>query len=188
MRRAYQNRPRRDTRVLRKFFGTHQQLLLPFVELIESSKLMVGELMGQVNVALLEVLLEVSAEKLAGPKQRGRLGEEVCWHGSQGGVVTLSDRKVRLQRPRLRRRGGGEVLIPAYEALQSDDAFARRVEELLMKGVSTRDYEAVIGDLAETAGVSRSSVSREFLEASTRSLEELMLRSFQERDILVIYL
>ena len=187
MARAYQNRPRRDTRKLTQFFHSHQELLLPFVDLIESSKLMIGELMGLANTALVESVLTMSAQKLAGPKQRGRRGEDVCWHGSQRGKITLSDRKLQVRRPRLCRRGGGEVAIPAYDALQSDEAFARRVEELAMKGVSTRDYASVIGELAETVGVSKSSVSREFIEASAQSLEALIGRRWDGVDLLVIY-
>ena len=40
--------------------------------------------------------------------------------------------------------------------------------ELLLSGVSTRDYQKVIREMAETAGVSKSSVSREFVEKFRR--------------------
>jgi transposase-like protein len=102
-------------------------------------------------------------------------------------VVTVSDRKVRVKRPRLRKREGGEVAIPAYESLQTNAAFGQHVGELMMRGVSTRDYATVIGELAETTGVSKSSVSREFIEASTKALEALAHRRFDDVDVLVIY-
>jgi transposase-like protein len=114
-------------------------------------------------------------------------------------VVALAERKLRVDRPRLRRRirgqdraGGGsasaEVPIPAYEAMQDDERLGRRMAEILMEGVSTRRYAHVLPEMAETVGVSRSSVSREFIEASEESLKALMERRFQDKDILIIYL
>lgn len=66
----------------------------------------------------------------------------------------------------------GEVPIPAYAALQADGRMIARMLELLLSGVSTRDYQKVIREMAETAGVSKSSVSREFIEESTQKLKE----------------
>ena len=56
-----------------------------------------------------------------------------------------------------------------------------------MAGVSTRKYGRVIGEMADTVGVSKSAVSRETVEASERVLKELMERRLM-RDLLVIYL
>ncbi len=113
------------------------------------------------------------------------------WYGRQGGVVYLSDRKVRVERPRLRRRGageGGEVEVPAYAAMRRPGAVADRMLEVLMAGVSTRKYGRVIGEMADTVGVSKSAVSRETVEASERVLKELMERRLDAWDLLVIYL
>jgi transposase-like protein len=189
MARAYQKTLRkRETKELRKLFARRTDLFLPFLELIERSSSAITDVLESVNLAFVEALLELSATKVAGPAHQGRPGGPIRRHGHQGGVVVLGDRKLRVDRPRLRRRRGGEVEIPAYESLQSDTAFQQRVEELMMKGVSTRDYASVIEELAETAGVSKSSVSREFIEASARSLEELAGRSWEATELLVIYL
>ena len=113
------------------------------------------------------------------------------WYGRQGGVGYLSDRKVRVERPRLRRRGageGGEVEVPAYAAMRRPGAVADRMLEVLMVGVSTRKYGRVIGEMADTVGVSKSAVSRETVEASERVLKELMERRLDAWDLLVIYL
>ena len=82
-------------------------------------------------------------------------------------------RKVRVERPRLRRRGageGGEVEVPAYAAMRRPGAVADRMLEVLMAGV-TRKYGRVIGEMADTVGVSKSAVSRETVEASERLKE-----------------
>ena len=42
-------------------------------------------------------------------------------YGGQSGTVMLSDRKLAVQRPRLRKKGAGvgkEVEVPAYQAMQ----------------------------------------------------------------------
>ena len=65
---------------------------------------------------------------------------------------------------------------------------ADRMLEVLMAGVSTRKYGRVIGEMADTVGVSKSAVSRETVEASERVLKELMERRLDAWDLLVIYL
>mgnify|MGYP001278520722 CR=1 FL=1 len=94
----------------------------------------------------IEVLLELSAERLASPKQRGKSGENSWWHGKQGGVVKLCDRKLSVSRPRVRRKGGGEGgegAIPAYEAMQNYDV-GKRMLGILLSGVSTRKYRRAL--------------------------------------------
>ena len=143
--------------------------------------------------ATLEAVLAMSAEGVVGPKQAGkaRPAGEAVWYGRQSGQVYLSDRKVRVERPRLRRRGqgtGGEVEVPAYEAMNRPGPVGQRMLEILLAGVSTRKYARVIPAMAETVGVSRSAVSRETTLASERVLEELMERRLDGWDLLVIYL
>lgn len=173
---------------LAQFLASNEALFLPFLELIEESSSRIGGVLDEVNRALIEGLLELSASKVAGPAHRGKKGGPVRRHGRQPGVVTLPSTKVRVSRPRLRERDGGEVMIPAYEALQNDEAFTRRVEDIVMRGVSTRDYGAVIGELSESAGISKSSVSREFLVASEKALLALRARRYDDVDVLVIYI
>jgi hypothetical protein len=114
------------------------------------------------------------------------------YHGTQRGRVALKERQLGVSKPRLRKRqrGGGEsgeVEIPAYEALQKDSRLAERMLEIMMAGVSTRRYEDVLPQMAETVGDSKSQVSREFIEAGERLLKELAERGFSQTDILVVY-
>ena len=75
----------------------------------------------------------------------------------------------------------------AYEAMQNDAALSQKLSGILMRGVSTRHYAGVIPEMAATCGVSKSSVSREFVEASAEKLKELGDRRFDDLDLLVIY-
>ena len=139
----------------------------------------------------IEALLELSACAIAGEKHQGKRGEDIYRNGHQQGKVTLAERKVHINKPRLRRKGSGtgtEVDIPVYEAMNSEPGMSERVLEIMMRGVSTRNYEHVISEMAETLGVSKSSVSREFIKSSGRELEEICERRFADVDFLVIYI
>jgi len=188
---VYQIADRKDSRALSQYLAQNGQLLLPMVELISSAQVAVEEFMDVLGRAALEAVLELSAQQVAGPRHQGQPGGDVRRHGTQGGVVTLSTQKVRVRKPRLRRKGGGkaaEVPIPAYEAMQDDTSLQAKLSDILMSGVSTRKYERVIPAMAESCGVSKSSVSREFKEASAEKLAELAQRRFDHLDLLVIYI
>lgn len=103
----------------------------------------------------------------------------------------LKERQLRVNKPRLRRKGPGpnkEVAVPAYQAMQRDSATGERMLEILLNGVSTRRYQRVLPEMAETVGVSKSTVSRESIEASEAALERLMERRWDEVDLLIIYI
>jgi hypothetical protein len=62
-------------------------------------------------------------------------------------VVSLSERKLRVKKPLLRKEGKGfdkEVAVPAYEALVMNSRLGSRIREVLMKGASTRKYEEIL--------------------------------------------
>ena len=168
------------------------QFLLPMVDLIEQCRLACDELIDVTGRAAIDAVLQLSASQAAGgPAQQGkRRHGEVVFHGRQRGQVMLSDRKLEVQRPRLRTRGraGREVEVPAYAAMQNGEQMGARMLEILMRGVSTRNYKEVIPSMAETAGVSRSAVSRRVIEASEAEVEGLLSRRFDDLKLLVIYI
>ncbi len=161
------------------------------VELIEQSQLVFDELIDVLGRASLEAVLRLSAEGIAGPPHPGKKGGAVGWHGSESGTVALSERKLRVRRPRLRKKQTGqegEVPIPAYEAMQRDGRLGSRMLEILLRGVSTRQYQKVLPEMASTVGVSKSSVSAEAIEASEEELQKLCERRLEALEILVLYL
>lgn len=183
----YQVVDRKDSRALAEFLQKEGQFLLPMVELIETAQLAVDEVIDVAGRATIEAVLQLSAQEIAGAKHQGKRGSDVRWHGQQAGVVPLSNRKLRIRKPRLRRKQGGEMEVPAYQALQTNSTLASRMLDILLRGVSTRHYEHVLPEMAQTVGVSKSSVSREMIEASEKVLKELAERRFDDKDILLIY-
>lgn len=179
-------------RKLTEFLVHNGQALLPMLELIEQSRMAVDELIDVVGRASIEAVLELSARQVAGAPQQGKARDgEIGWHGTQPGRIWMKERKLRVDKPRLRRKGRGqgkEVPVPVYEALQQDTATGERMLEILMNGVSTRRYSKVIPEMADTVGVSRSTVSRETVEASEAALKKLLERRFDEVELLIIYI
>jgi hypothetical protein len=118
--------------------------------------------------------------QLAGARYRreGGLPGYARWGGQQGSVY-LSDQKVGVRVPRVRDTvRDEEVPLTPYAGLQdarrADDAAFRKV----LKGLSCRDYASCVDPIAETLGLSSSSLSRRFKRASAKKLQEL-----SERDL-----
>ena len=175
---------------LTRLLSQNAQLMLPLVELVEQCRGAVDEVIDVTGRAVIQAVLELSAQQVTGGElsQPGKKrGTDVVRWGRQPGRVQLSNRKLRVQKPRLRKRSGGEVEVPAYAAMQDDERLGARMLDLLMKGVSTRNYAGVIGAMADTVGVSKSAVSRETIEAAEKSIDEVLARRFDELDLLVIY-
>jgi transposase-like protein len=174
------------------FLARGGQFLLPMVDLIEQCRMACDELIDVTGRAAIEAVLQLSANQAAGgPAQQGkRRSGDVVFHGRQSGQVMLSDRRLEVERPRLRTRGrhGREVEVPAYEAMHNGEQMGARMLEILMRGVSTRNYKEVIPSLAKTVGVSKSAVSRRVVEASEAEVEALLSRRFDELKLLVIYI
>jgi len=167
---------------IEQFARSNGQFLLPLAELISSARIAVDEVITSIGISTIETILMISAQEVAGQRSQGKAGGDIRWHGSQQGSVSLADRKVKVRRPRLRHRQDGEVKVPAYEALRDNPARADRALGALLRGVSTRQYEEVLPEMAATVGVSRSSISRQAIEGSTAQLAELRARRWEAKN------
>lgn len=194
MKKAYQIKDARTKQEAARWaewlVGQEGQLLLPLLEVLSEGGRRIDDVLQVVGRGVVEALLKLSAQEVAGPKQRGQRGEGVYWWGEEGGVVPLRDRPLRVTRPRLRKQGRGaqEVAVPVYEALQAQPGMSEHVLAALVRGVSTRNYHAVLPEAADAVGIQKSSVSRAFIEASAQELQAVLERRFDEVDLLIVYL
>lgn len=181
---------KQEEKKLRRVLADEEKLLISMWEIIEGAGLALDDLINEVGRAAIEAVLDLSAQGVAGPRHQGQTGGDIYWYGTQQGKVPLSDRKLHVQKPRLRKRGkgkGGEVPVPAYEQMQRNSV-KHRIMDIIMCGVSTRNFKRVIGEITESVGISKSSVSREFIEASAEALETLAGRRFDDLSLLVLYI
>ena len=108
-RKAYQMSSQSNRRKIAEYLSKDGQLLLPLLELVCNTENAIDEVINVVGTAAVEAVLLLSAQEVAGPKHPGKAAGEVGWHGRQFGVVSLSDRKLRVEKPRLRRKGRARV-------------------------------------------------------------------------------
>jgi len=192
MSKDYQISSKKDSRKIAAFLAENSQAVLPMVDLIEQSKMAIDELIETIGRATIEAVLQVSAANIAGERHQGvRSDSSILWHGRQRGVVTLENRKMRIERPRLREKESGkskEIAIPAYEAMQIDSHLTGHILNAMMRGVSTRNYKEILPDACHSVGISKSSISRHFVLASEEECKRLLERRFDDIRILVIYI
>ncbi|MGB6563644.1 MAG: hypothetical protein WBE69_13665 [Candidatus Binataceae bacterium] len=133
-----------------------------------------------------EAVLELSTMQVAGEPHRGWRVRQVFWHGRQSGQVQLAERlrvdpcgcvgAVAEWAPRWRFR--------PYEALEAQRPERGRMLEILLSGVSTRNYARVLPEIAESVGISLSAASREFIAASEDEFKALCERRLDGLEIL----
>lgn len=109
-------------------------------------------------------------------------------HGSNPGTVGLAGQRIPVRVPRVRSVAGGEIPLHSYEALHGDhegnDALLKRV----LYGISCRNYEAAAESVPGAIGLSGSTVSRGFIEASAAKLRELQERDLSAEDVVTLFL
>ncbi|MGH9452196.1 MAG: IS256 family transposase [Terriglobia bacterium] len=181
-----------NERKLAEYLARNGQMLLPMVQLVEQARMAVDEVIDVVGRKTIEAVLWLSARQVAGTPQQGRKREgDIFWHGTRRGSVYLKERKLGVRKPRLRKKQASEeaeVEIPAYQAMQDRAGLGARMLDIVLNGVSTRSYAGVIPAMAETVGISKSSVSRETIAASEAELGQLLNRRLEGLDLLIIYL
>jgi|GEM_PF-466051 len=136
----------------------------------------------------IQMLLEEEVEELAevwyARKSEAAAGRRF---GSNPGTVRLAGQRVPIEVPRIRGTQG-EVPLRSYRALKGrgdvDENLLRRV----LYWISCRNYEAAAEAIPGAIGLSSSSVSRSFVEASSAKLKEFQDRDLSKDDILAIFL
>ena len=109
-------------------------------------------------------------------------------HGSNPGTVGLAGQRVPIDVPRVRHVSGSEIPLRSYAALSGD----REANELLLRrvlyGISCRNYEAAAEAIPGAIGLSGSTVSRGFIEASAAKLREFQERDLSGEDVVTLFL
>jgi transposase-like protein len=143
-----------------------RQLLLPLVAGAADARRGVMQWSHDLGVEVLKEIFLDDAVKIAGPKgkhQPVRMHHHWGWTPT---TVEFGGRRLSVERPRVRARGGGEVTLPTVQRLQSFDPMPETVLNQILLGVSTRGYDASIPAPPpgmKSRGTSRSAVSRKLV-------------------------
>ena len=131
--------------------------------------------------------LKRDVDRLAGPSYARKAGEASYRHGTNPGSVKLAGQRVPIRVPRVR-GPEGEVPLPSYSRLRQggelDEVLFRRV----LYGISCRNYEKAAEAVPGAIGLSGTTVSRHFVEASSEKLQEFQERDLSGLDVVVILL
>jgi putative transposase len=133
-----------------------------------------------VGLQAVQELLEAEVEALAGVRHQrtGRQPGLVRW-GQQRGSVYLADQKLAITHTRVRNRvRNQEVPLQSYQALQTPHQADTSLFRKVLLGLSCRDYVTAAAAVPATFGLSASTISRRFIQASAAQLQ-----TFQERDL-----
>jgi transposase-like protein len=159
------------------------------LELLEGRVALIQALIP-LGLQAVEDLLQQEVMALAGARYRHASGQAgyVRW-GRQRGSVYLTDQKVAVTVPRVRDvRRGQEVPLTTYQGLRQPRPAEEAALRKILKGLSCRDYESCVEPVAETFGLTASSLSRRFQRASARKLGELQERDLGAYDLVGLFL
>jgi transposase-like protein len=154
-----------------------------------------------VRVALLQALIPIALDhvgellaeevaSLAGDRYARNDGApaRVRW-GQQRGSIYLGHQKVGIAVPRVRDRASNtEVGLQTYAALQQPRAIDQALMHTVLGGVSTREYGRCVGLIPSAFGLSGSTISRRFQQASRRRLRALHERWLGGEQVVAIVL
>jgi putative transposase len=144
------------------------------------------------GLSALSRMMEQDAVEVCGPRYGHKDGKAGHRWGKTRGKIGFHGGKVSLERPRVRARNGEEMVLPSWEAAQSEDLLGRWAMNLMLINVSTRRVGRAVrlpeGDIPATAGagVSKSAVSRRFVSLSAAQMKEWMAADLSQLDLLVI--
>ncbi|MBN2251633.1 MAG: IS256 family transposase [Candidatus Altiarchaeota archaeon] len=132
--------------------------------------------------------LQREVEVLAGERYaRKTESDGIYRYGSNPGTIKMLGQRVPVRVPRLRDTNG-EVPLESYEqmhrGLPTDEMLFRRV----LYGISCKDYEGAAECIPGAIGVSKSTVSRRFIETSAKELKSFQERDLSEHDVVAVFL
>lgn len=152
---------------------------------IETQHLLISTLLPPAVKAFL-VECEAEVKKLCG--DRYRHGKENHRWGSQNGSIVLGNQHVALEVPRVRSKDGKEICLKNYQDFQDPRLFDQAVFTEGIKKVSQRDYEKGVSKIANSFGFKKSSVSRKWVKATAKKIEDLQTRSLKEMDVRAVFI
>lgn len=167
-----------------QLFGA-DEFNLKIAHTIDWGKRSIDMLNQELGKMLVESILLMDREAIAGPDYSPQDGVYKWAH--QQGSVFIGDQKVKVSKPRLRSMGQ-EIQLPSYEKLKQRGQFSEEILTKMMSGLSARRYEETVTDAANAFGVSPSSVSRHFIEATAKQLKAFLVRDLSKFEVFAMML
>jgi transposase-like protein len=183
MKKRYQIEQQRAVQQFRRI-ATEQnpdiQMILPLAEIVGMLQRGVGNLLRETGLALMQTVMEEEVRHLAGERHQQHEGRRAHRWGKEDGFCVVDGQKVPIQKTRLRTPDKHEQRLGSYELFQRSGPMQAGVWDKMMRGLSTRNYGAVVKDFHNAYGVEKSAVSENFIEASREKVKQLMERPLDQ--------
>ncbi len=183
MKRQYQIEQQRAVQHFRRI-ATEQnpdiQMILPLADIVGMLQQGVGNLLRETGLTLMKTVMEEEVRHLAGERHQQHEGRRAHRWGKEDGYCVVDGQKVPIRKTRLRTPDKREQRLGSYELFQRSGPLQAGVWDKMMRGLSTRNYGAVVKDFHNAYGVEKSAVSENFIEASREKVKQLMERPLGE--------
>jgi transposase-like protein len=156
------------------------QMILPLADIVGMLQQGVGNLLRETGLALMQTVMEEEVRHLAGERHQQHEGRRAHRWGKEDGYCVVDGQKVPIQKTRLRTPDKHEQRLGSYELFQRSGPMQAGVWDKMMRGLSTRNYGAVVKDFHNAYGVEKSAVSENFIEASREKVKQLMERPLDQ--------
>jgi putative transposase len=168
-----------------------RQLLLPMVAGMAAAKADLMEWVQGVGLEALNEVFKADAVAIAGEKGKHRGDRTHNWWGTTKTELPFGGRRIQVDRPRVRSKSGGEMMLPSVRRFQEEDPIPERVLNQILLGVSTRGYggslqappPGVVG-----RGTSKSAASRHLVSRMRSKMRTYLSSPLGEVDLLVLML
>lgn len=179
MKRRYQIDQQRAVQHFRRL-ATEQnpniQMILPMADIVGLLQEGVGNLLRHAGLELMHLVMDEEVKSLAGERHQQHEQRRAHRWGKEDGYCVVDGQKVPIKRTRLRSGDNREQRLGSYELFQRDGPLQQGVWDRMMRGLSTRNYGAVVKDFQSAYGIEKSAVSENFIEASREKVKQLMER------------
>ena len=183
MKRQYQIDKQRAVQQFRRI-ATEQnpniQMILPLADIVGLLQEGVGNLLRRAGLELMHLVMDEEVKSLAGERHEQHEGRRAHRWGQEDGYCVVDGQKVPIRKTRLRTPGKREQRLGSYELFQRSGPLQAGVWDKMMRGLSTRNYGAVVKDFQDAYGIEKSAVSENFIEASREKVKQLMERPLGE--------
>jgi transposase-like protein len=134
----------------------------------------------------LAAVLEAERTQAVGPRYAHLPTRSARRAGSARGELVMGGRRVQVRRPRARSLEGAEIQLPSWTAFAAEDPLDERAVNQMLVGVTTRRYARSLEPLAAPLperGTSKSAVSRRFVAATQKQMDEWLGRDLSQLDL-----
>jgi len=152
---------------------------------IDTQHLLISTLLPYAVKAFIE---ECEREVTALCGRRYERGFENSRWGAQDGSIVLANQRIAIEKPRVRKKSGDEVPLQTYQDFQDPRPFDQAVFTEGLKRVSQRDYKKGVAKIANSFGLQKSTVSKRWINATAKKLEELQERDLRPMDIRAVFI